>query len=230
MEARGGRRHKPPVRPKPFRSAQLARCKAAHEAHWRALPGGRPLIMIDEPRWWVKRRTRRKRRRGSGAEGEGRPPEERLLARVRGQLAVIRREDTLLETYAARVARDAARTGVVTQPSEVGRARQAVRAAKRKIQAALREMEDRVEQQWRAQPDAAAPLFRRSQVRAGRARYSARAARPQSRLWFDPAEVEPDGWCDGRDDPGLVWRGARRNARPAERRSACSWPAQRSWK
>eukprot|EP01045_Picozoa_sp_COSAG04_P012591 COSAG04_NODE_852_length_9862_cov_6.945229_2_plen_717_part_00 len=121
-----------------------------------------------------------------------------LLKSLPSRIATIRRNDSILETGAT-VA------GTTAQPRELERARVAVCSAKLKIRATLREIEDRVEQQWRRQPNAA-PLFRRSQVRAGKARF-AQARRPP-RLWFDPSEAEDAGWADGHSDSGLLWRGA----------------------
>eukprot|EP01043_Picozoa_sp_COSAG02_P052672 COSAG02_NODE_5711_length_4103_cov_8.928367_1_plen_444_part_10 len=204
--ARGSpRRYRPQP---PFRSAQLRQLKSQHAAHCQTLPGGRPLVLIVEPKWWKQRRQQRRRTKGTkaGAKGRNQPTTaERLFGRIRSQLSIVRREDTLLQTYAARIARDASRNGGHTaEPSEVGRSRNTRRAAKRKIQSTLSEMEERVEQQWREQPGGAVPLFRRAHVLAGKQR-NAQTGWVGMAI-FDSAETADDGWRDGTTDPGLVWR------------------------
>ena len=95
-------------RPRPFRTAQLQRLKLQHAEHCQKLPVGRPLVLIVEPKWWKKRRQQRSRTKGTKSDAKGRDQRttaERLFGSIRSQLSVVRREDTLLQTYAARIAR-----------------------------------------------------------------------------------------------------------------------------
>lgn len=110
-----GARPVPRTRSPVFRRAQLERCKALHQHHWRTLPGGRPTIQVCEPKWWKKKMQRRRGGRGRGrGRGGGRgtsrggsqaafaavpPSPERIFSRIRSQVSVVRREQLLIDTY-----------------------------------------------------------------------------------------------------------------------------------
>ena len=83
----------------PFMRSQLARNKKSHARHCMALPGGRPLIDIVEPKWWTARRQRNTRGRGSRPVPSSTDP-AKAQPRIRNQISIIRREQLMLDTYA----------------------------------------------------------------------------------------------------------------------------------
>ena len=71
------------------------------EARCRKPPGGKPVILTEEPKWWNERRQRR-HKSVRGRKGSALPPHDLAKARSRTctQATAIRREQLLLDTYA----------------------------------------------------------------------------------------------------------------------------------